>query len=168
MGLVSGTCFAEVGNTVYCVEVDAEKVSMIRSGKSPIYEPGLEILLERNVREQRLIVTQDLRTAVRSCTMLFLCLPTPPNEDGSADLHYVLEVATQIAEIVKEEDIRDGRIIVTRSTVPVGTAVRVRRAVDAVTTDHPIAIASNPEFLREGFAVEDTMKPERVVIGTRE
>ncbi|MFM8473219.1 MAG: UDP-glucose dehydrogenase family protein [Candidatus Kapaibacterium sp.] len=168
VGLVSGTCFAEVGNTVYCVEVDAEKVSMIRSGKSPIYEPGLEILLERNVREQRLIVTQDLRTAVRSCTMLFLCLPTPPNEDGSADLHYVLEVATQIAEIVKEEDIRDGRIIVTRSTVPVGTAVRVRRAVDAVTTDHPIAIASNPEFLREGFAVEDTMKPERVVIGTRE
>lgn len=168
VGLVSGTCFAEVGNTVYCVEVDAEKVSMIQAGKSPIYEPGLEILLERNVREERLIVTQDLRAAVRTCTMLFLCLPTPPNEDGSADLHYVLEVATQIAQIVKEEDIRDGRIIVTRSTVPVGTAVRVRSVVDAVTRDHPISIASNPEFLREGFAVEDTMKPERVVIGTRE
>ncbi len=168
VGLVSGTCFAEVGNTVYCVEVDAEKVSMIQAGKSPIYEPGLEILLERNVREQRLIVTQDLRAAVRTCTMLFLCLPTPPNEDGSADLHYVLEVATQIAQIVKEEDIRDGRIIITRSTVPVGTAVRVRSVVDAVTKDHPISIASNPEFLREGFAVEDTMKPERVVIGTRD
>jgi UDPglucose 6-dehydrogenase len=148
--------------------VDAEKVSMIQAGKSPIYEPGLEILLERNVREQRLIVTQDLRAAVRTCTMLFLCLPTPPNEDGSADLHYVLEVATQIAQIVKEEDIRDGRIIITRSTVPVGTAVRVRSVVDAVTKDHPISIASNPEFLREGFAVEDTMKPERVVIGTRD
>lgn len=168
VGLVSGTCFAEVGNTVYCVEVDAEKVSMIQSGKSPIYEPGLEILLERNVREQRLIVTQDLRSAVRACTMLFLCLPTPPNEDGSADLHYVLEVATHIAQIVKEENILDGRVIITRSTVPVGTAVRVRSAVDAVTTEHPISIASNPEFLREGFAVEDTMKPERVVIGTRE
>lgn len=168
VGLVSGTCFAEVGNTVYCVEVDAEKVSMIQAGKSPIYEPGLEILLERNIREQRLIVTQDLRAAVRTCTMLFLCLPTPPNEDGSADLHYVLEVATQIAQIVKEEDIRDGRIIITRSTVPVGTAVRVRSVVDAVTKDHPISIASNPEFLREGFAVEDTMKPERVVIGTRD
>ena len=100
--------------------------------------------------------------------MLFLCLPTPPNEDGSADLHYVLEVASHIARIVKEEDIRTGRIIVTRSTVPVGTAVRVRNAVDTVTTEHPIAVASNPEFLREGFAVEDTMKPERVVIGTRD
>lgn len=166
VGLVSGTCFAEVGNTVYCVEVDAEKVSMIQAGKSPIYEPGLEILLERNVRERRLIVTDDLRTAVRACTMLFLCLPTPPNEDGSADLHYVLEVASEIAEIIKEEDIRDGRIIITRSTVPVGTAARVRSAVDSVTKDHPIAIASNPEFLREGFAVEDTMKPERVVVGT--
>lgn len=166
VGLVSGTCFAEVGNTVYCVEVDAEKVAMIQAGKSPIYEPGLEILLERNVRERRLIVTEDLRQAVRACTMLFLCLPTPPNEDGSADLHYVLEVATEIAEIIKEEDIRDGRVIITRSTVPVGTAARVRSAVDAVTKDHPIAIASNPEFLREGFAVEDTMKPERVVVGT--
>ncbi len=165
VGLVSGTCFAEVGNTVYCVEVDQEKVDTIRAGKSPIYEPGLEILLERNVREQRLIITTELRDAVRRCTMLFLCLPTPPNEDGSADLHYVLEVSRAIAHIILEEDIQDLRVIVTRSTVPVGTARKVRDVVDSVLVRDSIRIASNPEFLREGFAVEDTMRPDRVVIG---
>ncbi len=168
VGLVSGTCFAEVGNTVYCVEVDEQKVETIRAGKSPIYEPGLEILLERNVREKRLIITTDLRDAVRKCTMLFLCLPTPPNEDGSADLHYVLEVAQHIAEIIKEESINDLRIVITRSTVPVGTSRKVRDAVHSVAPNAPIKVASNPEFLREGFAVEDTMKPERVVIGTQD
>ncbi len=165
VGLVSGTCFAEVGNTVYCVEVDTEKVQTIRAGKSPIYEPGLEILLERNVREKRLIITSELRDAVRACTMLFLCLPTPPNEDGSADLHYVLEVARHIAQIIHEEKINTLRVIITRSTVPVGTAEKVREAVRSVDPNLEIRVASNPEFLREGFAVEDTMKPERVVIG---
>ncbi len=165
VGLVSGTCFAEVGNTVYCVEVDQEKVATIRAAKSPIYEPGLEILLERNVREQRLIITSELRDAVMKCTMLFLCLPTPPNEDGSADLHYVLEVSRHIAEIIEEEKISDLRVIVTRSTVPVGTASKVRDTIRQVSSRESIRVASNPEFLREGFAVEDTMRPDRVVIG---
>lgn len=167
VGLVSGTCFAEVGNTVYCVEVDEQKVATMKSGKSPIYEPGLEILLERNLRESRLIFTANHAEAVRNCTMLFLCLPTPPNEDGSADLQYVLQVTHQLATIIKEENITAPRIIITRSTVPVGTFEKVRAVIDEVAPGFEIHVASNPEFLREGFAVEDTMKPERVVIGTR-
>lgn len=168
VGLVSGTCFAEVGNTVYCVEVDAAKVALMQQGKSPIYEPGLEILLERNLREKRIIFTTNHAEAVRACTMLFLCLPTPPNEDGSADLHYVLEVSRHLAEIIRDENIRERRIFITRSTVPVGTYEKVRAVIEETAPGFDIRVASNPEFLREGFAVEDTMKPERVVVGTRE
>lgn len=168
VGLVSGTCFAEVGNTVYCVEVDAAKVALMQQGKSPIYEPGLEILLERNLREKRIIFTTNHAEAVRACTMLFLCLPTPPNEDGSADLHYVLEVSRHLAQIIRDENIRERRIFITRSTVPVGTYEKVRAVIEETAPGFDIRVASNPEFLREGFAVEDTMKPERVVVGTRE
>lgn len=150
------------------MEVDEQKVETIRSGKSPIYEPGLEILLERNLRDKRLRVTTNLAEAVRSCTMLFLCLPTPPNEDGSADLQYVLDVSKTIATIIRDEAIAEMRIIITRSTVPVGTYEKVTNVVREVAPGCDIRVASNPEFLREGFAVDDTMKPERVVVGTRD
>lgn len=168
VGLVSGTCFAEVGNTVICVDVDHDKVLRLRQAKSPIYEPGLELLLERNVRDGRLIFTTELADAVRECTALFLCLPTPPNEDGSADLNYVLQVTRHIAEHIISYGITDTRIIITRSTVPVGTAEKVRAVLNEVAPHNDIRVASNPEFLREGFAVEDTMRPDRVVVGTND
>ena len=167
VGLVTGTCFAESGNKVLCVDIDEAKVEKLRNGKVPIYEPGLEVLFERNIRENRLHFTTDLRQAVVNCKMLFLCLPTPPDEDGSADLQTVLKVAGDIGRILKEENISDLRILVDKSTVPVGTSVRVRTAVTDVWADANIDVVSNPEFLREGFAVEDFMKPDRVVIGTQ-
>ncbi len=167
VGLVTGTCFAESGNKVLCVDIDEAKVEKLRNGKVPIYEPGLEVLFERNIRENRLHFTTDLRQAVVNCKMLFLCLPTPPDEDGSADLQTVLKVAGDIGAILKEENISDLRILVDKSTVPVGTSVRVRKAVTDVWADANIDVVSNPEFLREGFAVEDFMKPDRVVVGTQ-
>ncbi len=160
VGLVAGTCFAESGNDVICVDIDTEKVSRLRQGMVPIYEPGLEELIKRNLAEGRLAFTTDLRQAVRESLMCFIAVGTPPDQDGSADLAAVIRVAGEIA------DAMDGyRVIVNKSTVPVGTAERVAQVV-ASRTAHPYDVVSNPEFLKEGAAVEDFMKPDRVVIGS--
>lgn len=161
VGLVSGTCFAEAGNDVICVDNNQDKLAKLRAGKVPIYEPGLETLFERNTRDGRLTFTDDLAMAVEHAEVIFLALPTPPTEDGSADLKYVLGVANQIGTIIS-----DYKVLVNKSTVPVGTADKVRAAVSAQ-TDVEFDVVSNPEFLREGFAVQDFMKPERIVIGAR-
>ncbi|MBL7990389.1 MAG: UDP-glucose/GDP-mannose dehydrogenase family protein [Candidatus Kapabacteria bacterium] len=166
VGLVTGTCFAETGNTVICVDIDAEKVKKLRSGVVTIYEPGLEYLFERNIREKRLHFTTDLEEAVREAQILFLCLPTPPDEDGSADLKHVLGAAKKIGSIITEKQISDFKIIVNKSTVPVGTSDKVRAAILETAPQAHFDVVSNPEFLREGFAVEDFMKPDRIVVGT--
>ncbi len=166
VGLVTGTCFAESGNSVLCIDVDQSKVETLQQGKMPIYEPGLEHLLERNISNGRLKFSTDLEHAVKQCAILFLCLPTPPGEDGSADLNYVMDAAKNIAQIIKKENITDFRILVNKSTVPVGTADKVRMICRNHAPGHDIEVVSNPEFLREGFAVEDFMKPDRVVVGT--
>jgi UDPglucose 6-dehydrogenase len=162
VGLVSGTCFAEMGYDVTCVDIDERKVAMLKQGEMPIYEPGLQIFLDRNIEAERLHFTTDLREAVERCDVLFLALPTPPGEDGSADLSYVLGVAEQIGPMID-----DYKVIVDKSTVPVGTADRVRAALEASgkKAGEDFDVVSNPEFLREGVAVDDFMKPERVVIG---
>ena len=160
VGLVAGTCFAESGNDVVCVDIDAEKVARLQQGVVPIYEPGLEELIKRNVAEHRLAFSTDLRDAVRRSLICFIAVGTPQGEDGSADLAAVLAVAEGIA------DAMDGyRVVVDKSTVPVGTADRVRQAMAARTT-HPFDVVSNPEFLKEGAAIDDFMKPDRVVIGS--
>jgi UDPglucose 6-dehydrogenase len=160
VGLVAGTCFAECGNDVICVDVDERKLALLREGKSPIYEPGLEELLRRNQREGRLSFTDDLAEAVRKSLFCFIAVGTPERADGSADLSAVLAVADAIGRAM------DGyRIVVDKSTVPVGTADRVREKIAAVTS-HPFDVVSNPEFLKEGAAIEDFMKPDRVVIGS--
>ncbi len=160
VGLVSGTCFADSGNHVTCVDIDEQKVQRLRDGEIPIYEPGLRTIFERSIREKRLKFTTDLAEAVKDAEIIFLCLPTPPGADGQADLSAVLNVAGQLGELIDEY-----KIIVNKSTVPVGTAGRVRDAI-AEKTDVEFDVVSNPEFLREGAAVEDFRKPERVVIGT--
>ena len=160
VGLVTGTCFAETGNDVICVDIDQAKVDKLSSGQITIYEPGLEKLFIRNVREERLHFTTSLEDGIRDAAIIFLALPTPPGEDGSADLKYVLGVADHLGKIMK-----DYKVIVDKSTVPVGTAEKVRKAV-AKNFSGEFDIVSNPEFLREGVAVEDFMKPDRVVIGT--
>ncbi len=161
VGLVVGTCFAESGNDVICVDVDERKLDMLRRGESPIYEPGLADLLKKNIHEKRLTFTSDLTVAVRKSEIIFLALPTPQAEDGSADLQHVLTVAEQIARVMNGY-----KIIVNKSTVPVGTADQVREIIAKGTT-HEFDVVSNPEFLKEGAAVNDFMKPDRVVIGTR-
>lgn len=161
VGLVTGTCFAETGNDVLCVDIDQEKLRKLRAGEVTIYEPGLEVIFERNIRENRLHFTDNLAEAVAHGEVIFLALPTPPMEDGSADLKYVLNVAEEIAGLMT-----DYRILVNKSTVPVGTADKVTEIV-AAKTNVEFDVVSNPEFLREGAAVEDFMKPERVVVGTR-
>ena len=166
VGLVTGTCFAESGNNVLCIDVDQQKVEKLLQGKMPIYEPGLEHLIERNISNGRLKFSTDIQLAVKQCGILFLCLPTPPGEDGSADLNYVMDAAKNIAEIIKREQITDFRILVNKSTVPVGTADKVRSICRNAAPGFDIEVVSNPEFLREGFAVEDFMKPDRVVVGT--
>lgn len=166
VGLVSGTSFAAAGNEVLCIDIDEKKVEMMRSGKSPIYEPGLEHLMVRNMKDGRLKFSTSLEDAVESCQIIFLCLPTPPSEDGSADLHHVLNVANNIADIIKSKNITDEKIVVNKSTVPVGTASQVSAIFESKLENNNVYVVSNPEFLREGFAVEDAMKPERVVIGT--
>lgn len=168
VGLVSGVCFAEHGNTVWCVDVDQQKLERLRQGEAVIYEPGLEPMLQRNIRENRLVFTDDLRQAVRNASVLFLCLPTPPGQDGSADVHAVLETAERIAQIVSEEAIGDLRIVVTRSTVPVGTAEKVRSLISRIAPNADIRVASNPEFMSEGSAVHETLNPDRVVIGSND
>ncbi|MFQ5335612.1 MAG: UDP-glucose dehydrogenase family protein [Flavobacteriales bacterium] len=159
VGLVTGTCLAETGNHVFCVDIDESKVERLRSGKVTIYEPGLEPIFERNISQGRLHFTTHLDEAVEEAIIIFLALPTPPGEDGSADLSYILDVAKSLGPLIK-----DYKIIVNKSTVPVGTAEKVRKAI-AENTHAPFDVVSNPEFLREGYAVEDFMKPDRVVVG---
>lgn len=161
VGLVTGTCFAEMGNHVTCVDIDANKVEKMRNMVIPIYEPHLDILFERNIKQGRLQFTTNLEEAIADATVIFLALPTPPGEDGSADLSYVLGVANNLGRIIK-----DYKIIINKSTVPVGTAEKVREAI-AKNSTVQFDVISNPEFLREGFAVDDFMKPDRVVIGTK-
>ncbi len=161
VGLVTGTCFAETGNEVVCVDVNAEKVKSLLAGVIPIYEPDLDILFERNTKAGRLKFTTNLAEGIEGAKIIFLALPTPPGEDGSADLKYVLGVADDLGKIIK-----DYVVVVNKSTVPVGTADKVR---DRIAPNAKVAfdVVSNPEFLREGVAVEDFMKPERVVVGTK-
>ena len=159
VGLVTGTCFAETGNEVTCVDIDQRKVDMLSNGEITIYEPGLEKLFLRNLKEGRLTFTTDLAEGIREAKIVFLALPTPPGEDGSADLKYVLGVAEDIGKLLT-----DYKVLVDKSTVPVGTAERVRQAV-AKNYAGDFDVVSNPEFLREGVAVDDFMKPDRVVIG---
>ncbi len=160
VGLVVGACLAETGNSVRCVDVDEAKIARLRGGELPIYEPGLEEIVLRNVGEERLQFTSDLEDAVRRSLVLFIAVGTPQDEDGSADLSHVLEVAQGIGKAMNGD-----KIIVIKSTVPVGTAARVREVVVAL-TQHRVAVVSNPEFLKEGTAVDDFFKPDRVVIGT--
>lgn len=161
VGLVTGTCFAEMGNHVICVDIDKAKVEKMRNGEIPIYEPHLDKLFEKNIKQNRLSFTTELDDAIKKSSIIFLALPTPPGEDGSADLSYVLGVANKLGSIINEY-----KIIINKSTVPVGTAEKVRDAV-AKNAKVEFDVISNPEFLREGFAVDDFMKPDRVVIGTR-
>ena len=162
VGLVTGTCLAETGNHVTCVDINEKKVEMMKNGKVPIYEPGLELLFNRNISQGRLKFTTNLAEAIAPASIIFLALPTPPGGDGAADLSYVLGAAADIAKLLTEY-----KVIVTKSTVPVGTADKVTAAMRAH-TDIDFAVVSNPEFLREGVAVDDFMKPDRVVIGTRD
>jgi len=161
VGLVTGTCLAETGNTVICVDIDEAKVLKMQNGVIPIYEPGLDVLFLRNIVQKRLTFTTDLASAVKDAQIIFMALPTPPGGDGAADLSYILGAAKDISKLVTEY-----KVIVNKSTVPVGTADKVQ-AVFTENTDIEIDVVSNPEFLREGVAVEDFMKPDRVVIGTR-
>jgi len=166
VGLVSGTCFAEMGNHVVCVDNDQNKLKKLKAGEVPIYEPGLDILFHRNIEKNRLEFTDDLKKAVNETDVIFLCLPTPQGEDGSADLKYVFAVAESIGGILKEAGDKEFKVIVNKSTVPVGTS----RSVTEILKKHGIEkfdVVSNPEFLREGFAVDDFMKPDRVVVGAR-
>ncbi|MCE3282040.1 MAG: UDP-glucose dehydrogenase [Chitinophagaceae bacterium] len=160
VGLVTGTCFAETGNYVNCIDIDQQKVDKLSSGKITIFEPGLEKLFARNLKEGRLVFTTNLAEGIKDADVIFLALPTPPGEDGSADLSYILKVADDLGGLLT-----DYKVIVDKSTVPVGTAEKVHAAV-AKKYKGEFDIVSNPEFLREGMAVEDFMKPDRVVIGT--
>ncbi len=160
VGLVTGTCLAETGNSVVCVDINEEKVKMMQAFKLPIYEPGLDLLFHRNIEQGRLKFTTNLAEAIEEAKVIFLALPTPPDGDGAADLSYVLGASKDIAKLIK-----DYKVIVTKSTVPVGTAdkvIKVFKENSAVEVD----VVSNPEFLREGVAVDDFMKPDRVVVGT--
>ena len=160
VGLVVGTCFAESGNDVICVDVDEQKLKTLRKGESPIYEPGLTEFLKKNIAEKRLTFTSDLESVVKKTEVIFLALPTPQAEDGSADLQHVLEVSRKIGRFMNGY-----KVIVNKSTVPVGTGDRVQEII-AKETNHPFDVVSNPEFLKEGAAVNDFMKPDRIVIGT--
>jgi UDPglucose 6-dehydrogenase len=160
VGLVTGTCFAETGNQVTCVDIDASKVARLQKGEIPIYEPGLDVLFDRNIAEGRLNFTTHLHEGIKDAEVIFLALPTPPGEDGSADLKYILGVASDLGPILENY-----AVIIDKSTVPVGTAEKVHAAI-AENAKVDFDVVSNPEFLREGVAVEDFMKPDRVVVGT--
>jgi UDPglucose 6-dehydrogenase len=169
VGLVSGVCLAEKANQVICVDIDIDKVERLSRGECTIYEPGLEVLLQKNIEAKRISFTTDLQTAVLQSDIIFLALPTPPDGDGAADLSYVLKVSDQIGKILKEAQLpaeQAYRIIIDKSTVPIGTADKVE-ALIAQHVQTPCDVVSNPEFLREGFAVQDFMNPDRVVIGTK-
>jgi UDPglucose 6-dehydrogenase len=159
VGLVAGACFAETGNEVTCGDVDAEKVATLNRGKIPIFEPGLEPLVERNLESGRLRFTTDVSAVTKESEVIFIAVGTPPGEDGSADLRHVLDVAGVIGEAMTEE-----KIVVTKSTVPVGTARLVRETIEQ-RAEYPVHVCSNPECLQEGAAVEDYMRPDRVVVG---
>jgi len=161
VGLVTGTCFAETGNNVICIDIDENKINALKKGKSPIYEPGLDVLLERNIKEKRLHFTTSLAEGIKDAKIVFLALPTPPGLDGSADLQYVLNVAESLSTIIKKYT-----VIVNKSTVPVGTAEKVHNVLAKRLDKNLFDVVSNPEFLREGVAVDDFLKPDRVVVGT--
>ncbi|MCB0596251.1 MAG: UDP-glucose/GDP-mannose dehydrogenase family protein [Lewinellaceae bacterium] len=161
VGLVTGTCFAETGNNVICVDIDEAKVKKLKNGILPIYEPGLELLFERNSRQGRLTFTTNLAKGIKDAEIIFLALPTPPGGDGSADLSFVLGVAKELSFLIE-----DYKVIVDKSTVPVGTAEKVHAILAQNLEEELFDVVSNPEFLREGVAVDDFMKPDRVVIGT--
>lgn len=161
VGLVTGTCFAETGNQVVCIDINEQKIAQLRSGKSPIYEPGLDILLERNIREERISFTTDLKAGIAGAQIIFLALPTPPGKDGNADLQFVLDVAAQLSGLITTYT-----VIVNKSTVPVGTAEKVTEVLARSLDRSLFDVVSNPEFLREGVAVDDFLKPDRVVIGS--
>lgn len=160
VGLVTGTCFSETGNDVVCIDIDSKKIEKLGKGEITIYEPGLNKLFLRNLKEDRLTFTTDLAAGIKDATIIFLALPTPPGADGSADLRFVLDVADKLGKLIT-----DYKIIVDKSTVPVGTAEKVREAISK-NFKSEFDVVSNPEFLREGVAVDDFMKPDRVVIGT--
>ena len=165
VGLVSGTCFAEMGNQVICVDNSDEKLKKLQNAEVTIYEPGLELIFHRNIDKKRISFTKDLKKAIDGSDVIFLCLPTPQGEDGSADLKYVMGVADDIGKILKDNGDKEYKIFVNKSTVPVGTAQKVHANI----SKHGVKnfdVVSNPEFLREGFAVEDFMKPDRIVIGS--
>lgn len=161
VGLVSGTCFAETGNRVVCIDIDKKKVAKMQKGQMPIFEPGLEILFKRNIKQKRLKFSTDLASGIKNAEVIFLALPTPPGEDGSADLSYILGVAEQLGTLIN-----DYKVVVDKSTVPVGTADEVSKMISKNLDKSLFDVVSNPEFLREGVAVDDFMKPERVVIGS--
>lgn len=161
VGLVTGTCFAETGNNVMCIDIDEQKINQLRAGKTPIYEPGLENLLERNIKERRIQFTTSLKDGIKGAQIIFLALPTPPGKDGAADLQFVLDVAAQLSTMITEYT-----VIVNKSTVPVGTAEKVASVMAANLDRELFDVVSNPEFLREGVAVDDFLKPDRVVVGT--
>jgi UDPglucose 6-dehydrogenase len=162
VGLVTGTCFAETGNNVICVDINEQKIKRLQQGEIPIFEPGLDVLFERNTKEGRLRFTTNLREAVEHAQIIFLALPTPPGEDGSADLSYIMGVARDLGGIISEY-----KVIVDKSTVPVGTAEKVAAILAEKLPKKMFDVVSNPEFLREGVAVEDFLKPDRVVVGTK-
>ncbi len=162
VGLVTGTCFAETGNNVICVDINEKKVKAMQNGQVPIYEPGLELLFDRNTKEGRLHFTTNLKEAVDASQIIFLALPTPPGDDGSADLSFIMGVARDLSHIITEY-----KVIVDKSTVPVGTAEKVAAILAEKLPKRLFDVVSNPEFLREGVAVEDFLKPDRVVVGTK-
>ena len=161
VGLVTGTCFAETGNKVICIDIDEKKINRLKEGVSPIYEPGLDVLLERNIKEKRISFTTSLSDGIKDARVIFLALPTPPGKDGSADLQFVLDVAESLSKIITRYT-----VIVNKSTVPVGTAEKVHNVLAQRLNKDLFDVVSNPEFLREGVAVDDFLKPDRVVIGT--
>jgi UDPglucose 6-dehydrogenase len=166
VGLVSGTCFAEMGNYVICIDNNIQKLTKLKSGVVPIYEPGLDLIFHRNIEKKRLRFSDDLKSSVLNSEIIFLCLPTPQGDDGSADLKQVFQVANDIGQILKENGDSEFKIIVNKSTVPVGTC----REVTDILSNYGIKnfeVVSNPEFLREGFAVDDFMKPDRIVVGAQ-
>ncbi|MCB0745485.1 MAG: UDP-glucose/GDP-mannose dehydrogenase family protein, partial [Ignavibacteriae bacterium] len=160
VGLVTGTCLAETGNEVLCIDINQDKVKQMQQGKVPIYEPYLDVLFERNIEAKRLSFSTSLKEGINFGDIIFLALPTPEESDGSADLSYVLGVAKDIGKLIKSY-----KVIVDKSTVPVGTADKVKAVISAK-TDVSFDVVSNPEFLREGFAVDDFLKPERIIIGS--
>ena len=161
VGLVTGACFAETGNDVICVDIDANKVARLKNGEVPIYEPGLDVIFERNTKQGRLSFTTNLEEAIKEASIIFLALPTPPGADGSADLSFILSVASDLSNLIVGY-----KVIVDKSTVPVGTAEKVSAILEQKLSKDLFDVVSNPEFLREGVAVDDFLKPDRVVIGT--